>query len=91
MAHPYQAHLSSLDEAAKKLTLLISLGDNWASAFIQLNGDAQHVCLSKEGHLSAMIDETPSRNACGHLCQLEVCKLLQYGDQVVYPEGLNGG
>ena len=29
-AHSYQAHLSSLDEAAKKLTLLISLGDNWA-------------------------------------------------------------
>ena len=27
-AHPYQAHLSSLDEVAKNLTLLISLGDN---------------------------------------------------------------
>ena len=38
-----------------------------------------------------MIDGSPSRSICGHLHQLEVCKLLQYGDQVVYPEGLNGG
>ena len=38
-----------------------------------------------------MIDGMPSKSACGHLHQLEVCKLLQYGDQVVYPEGLNGG
>ena len=51
----------------------------------------QHVPLPEEGHLSTMIDGTPSRNACRHLCQLEVHKLLQYGDQVVYPEGLNGG
>ena len=89
-AHPYQAHLSSLDEAAKKLTLLISLGNNWAYAFVQLNGDAQHVPIPKEGHLITMIDGTPSRNACRHLCQLEVHNLSQYGDHVVYPEGLNG-
>ena len=37
-----------------------------------------------------MIDRMPSRSTCWHLCQLEVCKLLQYGDQVVYSEGLNG-
>ena len=56
-----------------------------------LNRDAQHVPISKEGHLSAMIDGTPSRSTCRHLHQLEVHKLLQYGGQVVYPEGLNGG
>ena len=81
-AHPYQAGLSSLDEAVKKLALLINLGDNWAYTFVQLNRDAQHVPLSKEGDLSAMINGMPSRSMCGCLCQIKVCKLLQYGDQV---------
>ena len=89
-ANPYQAHLSSVDEVAKKLTLLINFGDNWAYNFVWLNKDAQHVPLPKEGHLSTMIDSTPSRNACQHLHQLEVHQLLQCGDWVVYPDGLNG-
>ena len=38
-----------------------------------------------------MVDSEPSRSACGHLSHLEVCKLLQFGSKVVYPEGLNGG
>ena len=42
------------------------------------------------GHISVMIDGTPSRSACGCLSQLEVCQLLQLETQVVYPEGLNG-
>ena len=37
-----------------------------------------------------MIYGMPSRNACGHLCQLEVHQLLQSENQVVYPKGLNG-
>ena len=44
--YPHQAQLSSLDEAAKILTLLINLGNNWAYAFVLLNEDAQHVPLS---------------------------------------------
>ena len=90
-AHPYWAHLSSLDEAAKKLILLLNSGDNSAYTFVWFNEEVQHVPLSKEGHLSTMIDGVPSRNACRHLCQLQVCQLLQCGDQVVYPKGLNGG
>ena len=90
-AHPHQAWLSSLDEVVKKLTLLIDLGENWAYAFVQLTEDAQHVPLSNEGHLSTMVNGAPCRSMCRHLYQLEVHKLLQYGDQVVYPEGLNGG
>ena len=31
--YPYQAYLSSLDEATKELTLLINLCDNWAYTF----------------------------------------------------------
>ena len=38
-----------------------------------------------------MIDGAPSRSMCRHLHQLEVYKLLQCGDQVLYPKGLNGG
>ena len=49
-----------------------------------------HTLLSSEGHISVMIDGMPSMNACDHLSQLEVCKLLQCGDQVVCPKGLNG-
>ena len=44
--------------------------------------------LSNEGHISAMMG---GMNACGWLSHLEVCKLLQCEDQVVCPEGLNGG
>ena len=56
-----------------------------------LNKDTLHIPLSGEGHISAMIDGIPSRSTCGCLSQLQVCKLLQCGDQVVYPKGLNGG
>ena len=84
---PYQACLSSLDEAVRKLTLLINLTDNWAYTFVQLGKDIQHIPLSKKGHISIMIDWVPCRSACRHLYQLEICRLLQYGDQVVYPEG----
>ena len=72
-------------------TLLINSGDNWAYAFVQFNENAQHMPLPKEGHLSAMIDGTPSRKMCGHLHQLDVWQLLQCRDHVVYPKGLNGG
>ena len=89
--HPYQACVSTLDEAAKKLALLTTSSKNWAYAFVQFNEDAQHVPLPKEGHLSGMTEEASSRIACRHLCQLEVCLLLQVGCQVVYLEGLNGG
>ena len=66
-AHTHQAWLFSLDEAAKKLTLFINLGNNWAYAFVQLNEDAQHVPLSNEGHLSTMVNGVPCRSSCGHL------------------------
>ena len=89
--HPHQAHLSSLDEAVRKLTLLIDIGNNWVYGFVQLNKDALHVPLSNQAHISAMIDGVLSRSACWHLCQLEVHKLLQCRDQVVYPKGLNRG
>ena len=58
---------------------------------MQLNVDAWHVPLSSDSHISTMIDGMPSRSTLGHLSQLEVHKLLHFRDQVVSPEGLNGG
>ena len=89
-AHPLQAHLPSLGKAACKLRLLISSGNDWAYTFAQINEGMLYTPLSNEGHISVMIDRVPSTNPCGHLSQLEVCKLLQCGDQMVCSEGLNG-
>ena len=88
--HPYQACILILGEVARKLALHTTSHENWAYAFVRFNEDAQCVPLPKEGHLGAMIEEMPSRNACRHLCQLEVHLLLQSECQVFYPEGLNG-
>ena len=73
----------------RKLTLITPSGENCIYAFVQFNDDTQYALLPKEGHLSAMIDGVPSRNACRCLCHLEVHQLLQWKDWVVYPEGLN--
>ena len=45
-AYPCQTLLSSLEEAAKKLTLLINTGDDCPYAFVWLCEDSQHVPLS---------------------------------------------
>ena len=74
--HPYQARVSTIEDAAKKLILLASAGPNWPYAFVQFNGDACHMPLSKEGHLSAMMEGTPSNIPCRRICQLEVHQLL---------------
>ena len=89
--HTNQVHLSFLDEAVQKLTLLINTGDDWDYAFMQLNKDNQHIPLSSNSHITTMINGVLSRSTLGHPSQLEVCKLLQCGDQVVSPKGLNGG
>ena len=81
-AHPHQAHLPSLDEVVRKLTLLIDIGDNWVYTFVQLNEGTLHVPLSSKGHISAMIDGVPSRGTCGHLHKLQVWKLLQCGSHM---------
>ena len=84
-AYSYQAHLSSLDEVAKNLPCSSTLAIIGPMLLCSL------MRMPKEGHLSAMSDGASSRNTCRHLCQLEMHQLLQCGDQVVYPKGLNGG
>ena len=88
--HPYQARVSSLGSAAEQLTTLASTRPNWPYALVQLNGDAHHVPLPKEGHLSVLAEEHTSLVPYGRIQQLEVCQLLSSGSQVVYWEGLNG-
>ena len=89
--HSFQTLLSSLEEAAKKLTLLINTRDDWPFAFMQLCEDSQHIPFFDARHISIMVDGAPSKSTWGCLSCLEVHKLLQCGSEVVYPEGLNGG
>ena len=89
--HPSQTALSSLEESAKKLTLLINTRDDWPYAFVWLCEDSQHISLSNTRHISIMVDGAHSRSTYGYLSYLDVHKLLQCGSEVVYPEGLNRG
>ena len=88
--HPYQARVSTIDDVVRKLILLTSSRPNWPHAFVQFSGDAYHVPLPKEGHLSAMTEGTPSNIQCRRIHQLEIHELLHSEAQVVYPKGLNG-
>ena len=58
--HLYQARVSTLGGTAEQLTQLASTGPNWPYTLVQLNGDACHVPLPKEGHLSVMAEEHTS-------------------------------
>ena len=88
--HPQQVCLPTLVDAAQKLMLLANEGINWPYAYARMNDDMAHTPLSNEGDIGVMTGSLPSRNACGHLDQLWVWRLLQCRGQVVCPEGLNG-
>ena len=45
--HPYQARVSTMDDMARKLTLLASARPNWSYAFVQFNGTPV-TCLSQK-------------------------------------------
>ena len=88
--YPYQARVSMIDNVAKQFAQHTSTGPNWPYALVQLYGDAHHVPLPIEGHLSVMMEGNPSNVPCGKIHQLEAHQLLSSGSQVVYQEGLNG-
>ena len=88
--HPYQARVSMIDDVAKQLAQLTSTGPNWPYALVWLNGDACHVPLPTEGHLSVMTEGNTSNIPCRKIHQLEVCQFLSSGSWVLYPEGLIG-
>ena len=89
-AHPYQARVSTVEEAVKQLTPLISTGPDWPYTLVWLNGDACHAPLPMEGHLSIMVGGSTRGVVCGRVSQLEVHQLLSLGPQVIYLAGLNG-
>ena len=90
LVHPHQGCYTTLADVACKLMLLMDGSTKWVWAFIQLNEVLSHAPLSSMGHISTMTDGAPSMDPCSQLHQLQVCKLLQCKDMVVWPEGLNG-
>ena len=88
--HPYQARVSTMEEAVKQLTPLVPTGPDWPYALLWLNRDACHVLLPMEGHLSVMVEGSTSSVTCRRISQLEACQLLSLGSQVIYPVELNG-
>ena len=78
--HPYQIHLASLAEATQCLVLVAEEGPDWPYTFVHMNDAVLHVLLSK-----------PQRNPCSFLHQLQAWRLLQCGEWVACPGGLNLG
>ena len=89
-AHPHQTCYHTQEVVAHKLMLLVVESEDWVHAFVWLNEALSHAPLSSEGHLSAMMDGVPSADTHGWLHQLQICKLLQHKEMVVFQEGLNG-
>ena len=79
-----------MDETVKQLAPLIPPGPDWPYALVQLNSDACHAPLPKEGHLSILMEGGTSSAACGWISQLDMCQLLSSGSQVIYLVGLSG-
>ena len=88
--NPYQARASTMEEAVKQLTTLVSTRPYWPYTLVWLNGDAYHVPLPREGHLSILTEGGTSSAACWRVSQLDVHQLISLGSQVIYPVGLNG-
>ena len=85
----YQARVSTMEEAVKKLTALVSTGPGWSYTLVWLNGDVYHAPFPREGHLSDLVEGGTSSATCRRLSQLEVCQLLSLSSQVIYQVGLN--
>ena len=88
--NPYQARVSTMDEVVKQMTPFISTRSDWPYALVQLNTDACHVPLPKEGHLGILVEGSTSSVACRWISQPDISQLLSSASQVIYPVGLNG-
>ena len=49
-----QARVSTVEEAVRQFTALVSSGPNWPYALAQLNEDTCQVPLPREGHLGVL-------------------------------------
>ena len=88
--NPYQARISTVEEAVKQLTTLVFTGPDCSYALVQLNGDVCQVSLPREGHLSILLGGGTSSATRGRVSQLEVCQVLSSGFQAIYLVELNG-
>ena len=61
----YQAWVSTMEEAVKQLTALVSTGPEWPYALVWLNRDACHVPSPREGHLSILVEGGTSSTTYG--------------------------
>ena len=68
--NPYQARVSTMEEAVKQLAPLIPAGPNWLYALLQLHTDTCHVPLPKDGHLSILMEGGTSSAAWRWISQL---------------------
>ena len=62
--YPYQARVPTMEEAVKWLTPLPFTGPDCPYTLVQLNGDAHHVPLPKEGHLTVQVLGSTSNTTC---------------------------
>ena len=85
-----QARVSTVEEAVRLLTALVSSGPNWPYTLVWLNRDTCHVSPPREGHMSVLQEGGPNSATFRRDSQLEVHQLLSSISQVVYPIGLNG-
>ena len=81
--NPYQVRVSTMEKVVKQLTALVSTRPDWPYALVQLNEDAHHMPLPRQGHLSALVEGGTSNATCRRVSHLEVCQLLSLGSQVV--------
>ena len=77
--NPYQVRASTVEEAVKQLTTLVSNEPDWPYALVWLNGDTHHAPLPRERHLSVLPEVGTSSATCRRVSQLEVCQLLSSG------------
>ena len=87
--NPYQARLSTVEEAVKHLAPLFPTGPKWPYCLVQLNVDVCHVPLTKEGHLSILMEGGTDSAVCRWTSQLDICQLLNFSSQVIYLVRLN--
>ena len=86
----FQARVSTVKEAVRQLTALVSSGPNWPYTLVWLNEGTHHTPHPKEGHLGILRKGDTNSAACGWVSQLEVCQLLSLGSEAIYHMGLNG-
>ena len=89
--NPCQARVSTVEEAVRQLTGLVSSGPKWPYDLVWFNRDTCHAPLPREGHLSVQ----PEGGTSSATCRMSqpargLTDSWAQVSQVIYPVGLNG-